>query len=707
MKSSLLAALATASSSLFGLAQSQLVGVPTVPYKGGEGQFKLQDAKSIVINKEFSQRRDENGVTLIPPTLQEFANTFAEDLSSTLGIDLEVVEGTERGSGSIFLTLGDANDYLDAAGRPTSEGYTLATDDSGIVITGASPLGAWWGTRTVLQQALLNEGASVPIGSGVDAPGWSERGMMLDAGRHFYPKEFVVEMCSYMSFFKQNLFHLHISDNVIIGRYEQDNFKDLYARFRLWSESPEVEGLNNHRNESYSRDEFDEIQNKCAARGVTILPEIEAPGHSLPFVQWRPQIGYEGDLSLLNLTHPDTVPTLKTVWKEFLPWFHSKIVSIGADEYFGPEAEYKGFVNTMNTFIGEESGKTIRIWGTFPPKGQDVEVESEVSLQHWSYQFGNALNDWIANNHTTINSNDQWYIVLKYGAYGRTIDTSMTFTGNPSDKGPWYPHIFSPSNATDNPARDEPLVRGSIIPMWNDHGFNTSVYSEAYYAWRQGIPALADKMWGGELTQDQFPTVFDKLHPHIPGQNLERAVDSQGATVFEYDLTSQSSQDVPDRSPNGYDAKTACEATGSSLRITPDCGLQTPLGSKGRNYTLSASLKVDELADATNTTLVAGADSVLMLTPNLTLYAAGVYFRLNSTFPLNVWVDLEIIGRDAKTFARVTSAEGGQTGEEEEFLAGVSSGAELSWVEMAIEAPIREVTGWTGSLKRFKLTNEA
>lgn len=145
-------------------------------------------------------------------------------------------------------------------------------------------------------------------------------------------------MCAYMSYFKQNTFHLHLSDNLWnnVAIYTRERMMELYATFRLLSDDPAVEGLNKRANESYTRDVFDDIQTKCAARGVTILPEIEAPGHALVFSQWRPELGLSPDLSLLNISHPDTIPTMQKVWEVFLPWFHTKTVSIGADEYVDP-----------------------------------------------------------------------------------------------------------------------------------------------------------------------------------------------------------------------------------------------------------------------------------------------------------------------------------------------------------------------------------
>ncbi|SPO03240.1 uncharacterized protein DNG_05922 [Cephalotrichum gorgonifer] len=702
MRFSQLGAFATALAVLPELSLAKGSGIPSLKFTESPGAgFPLQDVQTVVVDSRFAQAKYEEGLSLIPPTLAEFAATFAEDLHAIAGSKVSVVEGSKASPQSIFLTLDDDTaKYVDAAGRKTAEGYTLDTGRSGITIKGASPLGVWWGTRTVLQQGILSaDKFVVPAGTAVDAPGWETRGMALDGARHFYPKEFMIELCSYMSFFKQNTFQLHLSDNQIVNPFTMDT----YARFRWWSDSESVAGLNKYRNESYTREDFDEIQTKCAARGVTILPEIEAPGHALPIVQWKPQIAYEGNLELLNLTHPDTLPTLKTIWAEFLPWFHTKVVSIGADEYGGPSDEYKIFVNALNEFIVKESGKSIRIWGTFPPDGSEHEVSTDVSIQHWSTYFDDAYNQYIKNGYSVVNSYDTFYVVLKYGAYGRKINIDTTFNGNP-EGGPWYPNIFSTGNSSMNAPKDEPLIQGAIQPLWNDHGPTTSVYSEAFWAWREGIPAMADKQWGGDLTAEQFADFFPKLVGSVPAQNLARVIPSAGATIFDYDLTTEASEAVKDLSGNSNNAETNCESTGSSLSITPDCSFITPLLSKGRDYTLSLTLKVDEVADATKTTLISGTDSVLMLTPNITMFSAGVYFRLNTTIPLKEWVDLEIKAVGEQTFASFKS-ESGKTADKAEFLtAGVTGYPHM--YPMAFEAPIHQVTGWTGELRALTLTND-
>ncbi|KAF2105250.1 glycoside hydrolase superfamily [Lophiotrema nucula] len=697
-------------------ATAHLLGIPTSPFAPAEGEVRLQDLGSIVVDTNFADVVDEHGQTLIPPTLKEFAQTFAQDLHE-FAIDVPVKLGESPVKGSYFLTLGDPVKYRDAAGRESPEGYTLSVSAAGITITGASPLGVWWGTRTILQQAVLSNG-SIPLGTAVDTPGWGTRGMMLDAGRHYYPPEFLVDLCAYMSYFKQNTFHLHLSDNLYnnVDLYTRQRSLELYARFRLWSDSPVVAGLNKFKNESYTRQQFDFIQSSCASRGVTLLPEIEAPGHALVFVQWKPELGLSTDLSLLNISNPKTIPTMKTVWSTFLPWFQTKTVHIGADEYTADVNDYNDFVNAMADHIHTVSNKSTRIWGTFPPKYNQsgyTNIYQNVSIQHWEYFEDNPLYDYIENNYTVLNSDDSFYVVNKWsGSYPQTVNLTRTFEGNPSNRGLWYPYIFDISNKTNNPLREDSLVLGEVAPLWNDYGPNSSVYSEAFYAWKDGIPALADKQWGGNLTREEFGHAFNALLPFIPAQNLERRVRSKSSTILDYTFNSLSllrangTQTVADRSGNAYDGWTDCpsDSANSSLTVSPSCSMITPLSSKGRNYTLTLSLRIDNLDPAIDATIIAGADSTLMLTPNITLFTGGEYYRLNTSIPLYQRVELSLIGRGNQTFAKI------DTSLEVEFKTGIGiNGEHFQWEPIAIEAPLKIVgglgCGWNGKVFDLRLSN--
>lgn len=136
-------------------------------------------ANSIIVDAQYQNSVDTDGETLIPPTLLEFSQTFSADLQSTFHLKVPVTTGKSAQRNSIFITLGNSSTLLDAAGRPTSEGYEIHVMAHGISITGASPLGAWWATRTILQQGILNKNAELSLGKASDAPGWGIRGAFV------------------------------------------------------------------------------------------------------------------------------------------------------------------------------------------------------------------------------------------------------------------------------------------------------------------------------------------------------------------------------------------------------------------------------------------------------------------------------------------------------------------------------------------------
>ncbi|KGQ04092.1 Beta-hexosaminidase subunit A1 [Beauveria bassiana D1-5] len=431
-----------------------IVAVPEIPLKVSPGVFSLQNLNSILLDPRYVNATDSDGQTLVPPTLSEFIYTFQEDLETTFGLQIPVQSSEIATEGSIFITLSnDTAKFRDAAGRATSEGYQLEIGEA-VTISGASPLGAWLGTRSVLQLAVLNE-KKLSYGIATDSPGWA----ILDAGRHYYPPNFIQELCSYLSFFKQNTLQLHMSDNP--NNYQEQTL-NLYSAFRPWSDDPALAGLSPLKNESYSRQDLEDMQRACAARGVTIVPEIEAPGHALSIVKWKPQLGLE-DMIMLNISHPETIPAVKMIWSTFLSWFHSKTVHIGADEYDKRHIrDYARFVNEIAEHILSESGKKVRIWGTFTPS-QGSNVSKNVMQQHWANYDDNAYWDFIKNGYQVLNAYNYFYIVNKWSAtYMPPLSQSKAFTSSPSH-GQFSPNIFDVTNVANNPLRSDPNVHGHLV----------------------------------------------------------------------------------------------------------------------------------------------------------------------------------------------------------------------------------------------------
>jgi hexosaminidase len=677
---------------------SRLVQVPTVNFESTGSLLDLANIKSIHVDPRYANSVDHQGETLIPPTLFAFGQTFAQDLSTVIGRNISLEQSGASGS-SIYLTIDSNGNYTDAAGRSTSEGYTLNVTDAGITVSGASPLGAWWGTRTILQAAALNNG-SVPIGSGIDAPGWGHRGIMMDVGRKYYPAPFLVEMCSYLSYFKQNVLHLHLSDNLV--KVDPALYNDtVYSAFRLDLPDANLEGLNRRKNESYSREVFEDLQAKCAARGVTIVPEIEAPGHALVITQWKPEIALEGDQSYLDLDNPETLPAVQSIWDAALPWIHSKTVHLGADEYSSDHIDkYNEFVTKLSAHIHEVSGKSSRIWGTFPPKANYTNIPTDVTVQHWAAFADNALFDYIKNNYSVVNSDDGFYIVNKYsGSYPQVLNFDRVFHGNPADKSQFAPYIFDGANSTNNADPSEPRVIGHEAALWNDFGPTATVVSEGYAALRRGLPALGDKQWGGDITEDEYNAIFELLHSSIPAQNLDLAIESQSSTILHYDFGSLDGDRIKDQSGNDYYANNhGCKVENSSMVFDGNCHLSTPLDLKGQNYTLALQVQVD--SNGISGSLFSN-DVYALNTQNgtITFMAEGTPYPLNYTLSEGVWTYLELSGQGGHTYLKVNNET------QYKFTTTFDvSGTGIETKEIAIPLPLSVIgKGFHGSMRDIVL----
>lgn len=346
----------------------------------------------------------------------------------------------------------------------------------------------------------------------------------------------------------------------------------------------------------------------------------------------------------------------------------------------------------------------LRQWGTFPPQANYTNnVDTDVSIQHWEYFEDNPYYDYIRNNYYVVNSDDRVYIVTKYStSYAQQLNQTFIFQGNP-DGGAWSPHIFDSTNSSNNPQRDNPYVLGHIAPQWNDYGANTSTFLEAYYSWRDGLPALADKQWGGSISQADYDSVFEKLQSSAPAQNLDRTIKSVSSTILEYNFNSSNKlveHPVKDLSGNGYDGTTNCEVSSAVLHVRNGCSLISPLSSKGQDYTLSFSVKPTSHALGP---ILTGLDSVLQSSASsLDLVSGGNAFALNYSLPIGEWTEAKLIRSGNRTFFSAN----GQP--KLEFLTRLGvNGERFEWASMAMNAPLHSIGGgaWEGDIDEIKLVD--
>jgi hexosaminidase len=700
---------------------------------GAAATWKIKDSpKTIYIEEEMAATADQDGLTLIPPTGYAFADLFREDISGLTGDQwsLKRVESLPRNASGILLGSfrGNGSGLTYENGEATSEGYELVVSPTSVFVGGTGARGMWWGTRTLLQQLLISfppgaasssREAEVPTGRAVDAPAYATRGYMLDAGRKWYAPGLLKELCSYASFFKMSEFHYHLSDNYPLNRGRNESWQDVYSHFSLLPERDEelVGIVHGRTNETLSRDEFRDLQAHCAARGVTVVPEIEAPGHCLYLTKWRPELALP-KRDLLNLSHPDTLPTVQRVWAEFLPWFETKEVHVGADEYDPTLADdYIHFVNDMAAFVRAETGgeKGVRIWGTptDPPREVNLTISRDVVVQHWQYGQSDPR-ELVAAGHDVVNSQDWWaYMSLKNdhapilpARYPQFFNESRVLDFADVPGWQWTPADFNPFNKTEQLPDGNASNRGAVMAAWNDNGPDASTQLEAYYAMRRGIALVGARAWSGargtEVDAGDVASSVDFYSRRAPGQNLDRVV--------------------------------AVDAEQGSVLVAWERGDEKKLGrgSKGLNYTLSLT--------ATGPFVLSGPDDTLTLNSEgeLIFEADGYVYPLRSVseadalnldagHPGRIWVNVSTsshepvaipitpLGRNSNSsssssvdIAIATDAEHGSVawvngrlaGRFEVFVYG-GRNTRFSWSQMAFVAPLEEVKG--DGLERMSL----
>ncbi|WP_326594620.1 beta-N-acetylhexosaminidase [Streptomyces sp. NBC_01803] len=285
------------------------------------------------------------------PASRTAARWLRSELGAATGLPLQPAA---PGSGkAITLRVGER---LAARGP---EAYELVADASGVLIEGGGPAGVFWGTQTLRQllgpeafrRAPLHDGPwTVPPVRIADAPRFPWRGMMLDVARHFMPKDGVLRYVDLLAAHKLNVLHLHLTDDqgwrIEIERYPRltevgawrSRSRQGFGDTALWDERPH--------GGYYTRDDLREIVAYAAARHITVVPEIDIPGHSQAAIAAYPQLGNtdvvdtsalapgEGwgiNPTVLNVSET-TLEFYENVLAEVLEIFPSEYIHIGGDE---------------------------------------------------------------------------------------------------------------------------------------------------------------------------------------------------------------------------------------------------------------------------------------------------------------------------------------------------------------------------------------
>jgi hexosaminidase len=228
----------------------------------------------------------------------------------------------------------------------SKERYEILIRPNKIEISAADIQGAIHGMETLLQlRQLQPERNILPCVDIKDEPRFTYRGLMLDVSRHFYSIQTVQHFIDMMALYKLNTLHLHLTDaagwRIEIKKYPQLTNKAAWRFHQTWKDwwnGPRLyatEGNVNAYGGYYTQDEAKQLVKYAAARGITIIPEIEMPGHSDEVTAVFPQLACSGKpytQGELCLGNDSTFAFLENVLSEIIHIFPSAYIHIGGDE---------------------------------------------------------------------------------------------------------------------------------------------------------------------------------------------------------------------------------------------------------------------------------------------------------------------------------------------------------------------------------------
>lgn len=452
--------------------------------------------------------------------LKTVAAALAADYKEMFGKELTIVNGVTKG-GDVVLSLKKDKALGD-------EGYTMNVG-SAVEITAATERGAFWATRTLLQIAEQHKDGNLPKGKTTDVPEYKLRGFMIDCGRKFIPMSYLRDLAKIMAYYKMNTLQVHLNDNGF-RQYFGGDWNKTQAAFRL--ECDTYPGLT-AKDGSYSKQEFIDFQKLAEQNGVEVIPEIDAPAHSLAFTQYKNEIGSkEYGMDHLDLFNPETYKFMDGLWKEYIggknPVFIGKRVHIGTDEYSNAKKDvvekFREFTDHYIKYV-ESFGKQAVVWGALTHANGDTKVKNKgVLMDIWFNGYADPV-EMKKQGYKLVSIPDGLvYIVPAAGYYYDYLNCQYLYEH-------WTPAVIGNKTFEEN----DPMIEGGMFAVWNDHAGNGISTKDVHHRVYPALQTLAVKCWTGKETKLPYAE-FDSKRAELseaPGVNELGRLGKPGSVVLE------------------------------------------------------------------------------------------------------------------------------------------------------------------------------
>ena len=346
---------------------------------------------------------------------------------------VEWLKGTVSAQTPVAARLVEA---IPEASLNEGEAYRLVVGRDSIRLEATTPQGLWHARQTLLQ---LEQGGKIPRCRITDWPSFRVRGWMMDVGRTYVSLEELYREVDIFSRFKLNVLHLHLTENEA-WRLES----------RLYPQLNAPESMTRQPGLFYTQEQMKALDAYCRERGVTLIPELDMPGHSRAF---EAAMGFP-------MQSPEGKEALKALLDELMGVFSAPLIHIGTDEVHFTD---KDFVPEMVAHIRSRGRKALS-WNPGWLYGPG-EIDG---LQLWSYR-GKALKG-------TPAVDCRLHYLNHYDIFGDIIGLHTS-------------RILDVEEGSAEGA-------GSIVAVWNDQCFEESSMLRDNNLYACAL-ALADRAWRG------------------------------------------------------------------------------------------------------------------------------------------------------------------------------------------------------------------
>ncbi|MEU1536636.1 family 20 glycosylhydrolase [Actinacidiphila glaucinigra] len=417
-------------------------------------------------------------------TVEDEARLLAEELRRPYA-------GGPARPGDISLSLERSNSG--------PESYEMTTSADGVTVRAGTDAGVFYGTRTLLQ-AIRSTGR-VPAGTVEDRPDRQERGLMIDIGRKYFTREWLEARVRELGDLKYNQLHLHLSDD---------------QGFRVQSDShPEIVSARH-----LSKEDIRAVVDLAARRHITVVPEIDSPGHMGAVLDAHPDLQLRSAdgtpvRGALDISRPGAADVVDDLIEEYAPLFPGTYWHIGGDEYgplvaddpeasfpqitayarerYGPDAGVAdaaaGWLNDRAATL-RSLGKRVEAWNDGFSDGVRVTADPDRVVAYWSSNKlrGRLPEDYLRQGRQLLNLNS-WYLYYVLGA-----PENFPYPSGRRIYEEWTPAVVYRDAAVPAEFAGPDRIVGARLAVWCDRA-DAQTEDEVAAGIRMPLRALTQKLW--------------------------------------------------------------------------------------------------------------------------------------------------------------------------------------------------------------------